>query len=74
MSKTVRKDDNFECYEWVDLHSGKYFASVIEYLRGLLDKEGTLIDEDEKIKVKNRFLQAVQCEEDFFDYAYSTEE
>lgn len=67
------KRDDFMCYEWVDLHSGEYFASVVEYLRRLLDKEGELMadDEEEREKVKSRFLQAVQCEEDFFDDAYS---
>ena len=67
LEKTVRKD--FETYEWVDLHSGDYFRSVVEYLRGLLDKEGELLDQEGRDRCKKRFLQAVQLEEDFFDYA-----
>jgi thiaminase (transcriptional activator TenA) len=66
--KTVRKD--FEMYEWVDLHSGKYFQSVIAYLRGLLDKEGELLDEVGRERCTTRFRQAVQLEEDFFEFAY----
>ncbi|KAL7519422.1 hypothetical protein ACHAWX_004307 [Stephanocyclus meneghinianus] len=63
--------DDFLTYEWVDLHSGSYFAEVVTYLRGLLDKEGELIDEVGKKKCKEAFLHAVQLEEDFFEMAYS---
>ena len=63
--------DDFTTYEWVDLHSGEYFSEVVAYLRGLLDKEGTLIDDDGKKKCRDAFLRAVQLEEDFFEVAYS---
>lgn len=63
--------DDFVTYEWVDLHSGPFFEEVVEYLRGLLDKEGELIDEAGRQVCKERFLQAIRLEEDFFDYAYS---
>jgi thiaminase/transcriptional activator TenA len=66
---TVR--DDFITYEWVDLHTGESFEAVVEYIRGLLDKEGTLIDTNEREKCKQRFLEAVQLEEDFFEYAYN---
>jgi len=69
LAKTRR--DEFENYEWVDLHSGEYFAGVVEYLRGLLDQEGELISSHDKEKCRKVFLRAVQCEEDFFDFAYS---
>ena len=68
------KRENFECYEWVDLHSGSGFESVVEYLRGLLDKEEVFLSEPEKFAVKARFQEAVQCEEDFFNFAYSNED
>lgn len=68
------KRENFECYEWVDLHSGAGFESVVEYLRGLLDKEEVFLSEPEKFAVKARFQEAVQCEEDFFNFAYSNED
>ena len=58
--------------EWIYLHLGEYFTSVVEYLRGLLDKEGPLMTEAEKEKCKARFLQTVQLEEEFFDNAYSS--
>lgn len=70
LPKTNR--DDFLTYEWVDLHSGDYFNEVVAYLRGLLDKEGTLIDEEGKEKCKVAFLRAVQLEEDFFEMAYET--
>ena len=66
--KTVRED--FMTYEWVDLHTGESFEKLVEYLRGLLDKEGTLISEAEREKCKKRFLHAVQLEEDFFNMPY----
>jgi thiaminase len=37
---TVR--DDFVTYEWVDLHSGEDFEKLVEYVRNLLDKEGSL--------------------------------
>jgi thiaminase (transcriptional activator TenA) len=67
---TTNRDD-FVTYEWVDLHSGEFFESVVDYLRGLLDKEGTRIDETDKQACQERFLQAIQLEEDFFNHAYS---
>lgn len=70
VASTTNRDD-FMTYEWVDLHSGEAFEGVVEYLRGLLDKEGSLIDEDEREKCKSRFLRAVQLEEDFFNNAYA---
>jgi thiaminase/transcriptional activator TenA len=73
LSKTNRED--FVTYEWVDLHAGDYFQGVVEYLRGLLDKEGaTMLDEAGRAACQRRFLQTVQLEEEFFDFAYSTDE
>ena len=66
--QTVR--DDFVTYEWVDLHTGKDFEAVVTYLRGLLDREGELISDEEKALCRKRFLQAVQLEEDFFEFAY----
>lgn len=67
----TNRDVDFTTWEWVDLHSGEYFSSVVTYLRGLLDKEGALLDEDGRNKCKEMFLRAVQLEEDFFEMAYS---
>lgn len=67
----LTKRDDFLTYEWVDLHSGPYFAEVVSYLRRLLDKEGEFLDEVGKNKCRKAFLRAVQLEEDFFEMAYS---
>ena len=56
--------------EWVDLHSGPYFGSVVEYLRTLLDREAKLIGDEEKARVRARFAAATQLEKDFFDTCY----
>lgn len=69
----VSREDFCTC-EWVDLHSGPAFESVIEYLRGLLDREGQKLKDagaHDKLEVcEKRFLEAVQLEEDFFVFAY----
>ena len=62
--------DEFITYEWVDLHCGPYFESVVTYLRTLLDEAYDTMNEYEREQCKKRFLQAVQCEEDFFNNAY----
>lgn len=67
----TNRDVDFTTWEWVDLHSGDSFSNVVAYLRGLLDKEGTLTDENGRDKCKIAFLQTVQLEEDFFDMAYA---
>jgi thiaminase (transcriptional activator TenA) len=69
VSKYIIRED-FCTYEWVDLHSGPDFEAVVAYLRELLDKEGTLINDADKETCKQRFLQAIQLEEDFFNFAY----
>ena len=70
--------EDFCTYEWVDLHSGPAFESVIEYLRGLLDREGAALkasgDTTRLQACEKRFLEAVQLEEDFFEYAYQEAE
>ena len=68
--KTVTATDELHT-EWIDLHRGEYFSSVVEYLRGLLDVEATLCSEAEREACKKRFLEAVALEEAFFDNAYS---
>lgn len=67
--------DDFVAYEWVDLHSGEAFERVVEYLRSLLDREATRLRcqgrQDELEGCQIRFLEAVQLEEAFFEYACS---
>lgn len=84
---TGNEPDAFCTYEWVDLHSGEMFEGVIEYLRSLLDREGDKLrlvlleapsdgESADNARLlleacEKRFLEAVQLEEDFFEYAYS---
>jgi thiaminase/transcriptional activator TenA len=62
--------DDFVCYEWVDLHCGESFDAVVQHLRALLDNESAYLSDEDKEKCANRFLSAVQLEENFFNYAY----
>lgn len=66
----VVKSTNEIHTEWIDLHCGEYFTSVVEYLRNLLDKEGKLSGDTEKETYKKTFLETVALEEEFFDNAY----
>jgi thiaminase (transcriptional activator TenA) len=63
---------DFCCYEWVDLHSGQYFESVVAYLRRLLDQEGEQLDDAGRQACRRRFLETLQLEEEFFEYAYQS--
>mmetsp|Transcript_30870 Transcript_30870/g.81805 ORF Transcript_30870/g.81805 Transcript_30870/m.81805 type:complete len:245 (-) Transcript_30870:87-821(-) len=56
--------------EWVDLHSGPYFGSVVAYLRGLLDAEAAHLDEGQLAAVRSRFEQATVLEYEFFEHCY----
>lgn len=56
--------------EWIDLHAGPYFNSVVRYLRGLLDKTGLALTEAERLEARRYFLEAVDSEEAFFESAY----
>ena len=60
----------FTCREWVDLHSGPGFGSVVAYLRGLLDREATSLSPEQAAAVRARFMAAVRLEKQFFDAAY----
>jgi len=59
------------CREWVALHSGEYFGSVVGYLRGLLDREAAKLSDSELVGARARFMQAVEVENAFFDMAYN---
>ena len=78
--------DDFLTYEWIQLHSGFEFEYVVQYLRELLDREGTKLKAEvlengnkstlgalSQIRLnacEKRFLQTIQLEEDFFDHLY----
>mmetsp|Transcript_67815 Transcript_67815/g.75907 ORF Transcript_67815/g.75907 Transcript_67815/m.75907 type:complete len:296 (-) Transcript_67815:15-902(-) len=40
--------DDFLIYEWITLHSGTEFESVVNYLRELLDREGSKLKKEEE--------------------------
>ena len=53
--------------EWIDLHRGDYFASVIAYLRGQLDK--LELTSAQRVEARAAFLEAVACEKAFWEMA-----
>mmetsp|Transcript_52620 Transcript_52620/g.87374 ORF Transcript_52620/g.87374 Transcript_52620/m.87374 type:complete len:263 (-) Transcript_52620:135-923(-) len=61
----------FWCREWVDLHSGEYFGSVVSYLRDLLDRIAPALSKSEHMVARATFACAVALEKAFFDQAYS---
>lgn len=57
--------------EWITLHAGEGFESVVEYLRSQLDKVWPTLDADAQAEVARLFHRAVELELDFFDAAYA---
>ncbi|KAL3815965.1 hypothetical protein ACHAXA_008924 [Cyclostephanos tholiformis] len=70
----LNDDMPFYCKEWVMLHSGEYFGSVVKYLRGLLDAEADRLraasDADALERAAHAFERALHLELDFFEQAY----
>jgi len=56
--------------EWVTLHSGDYFESVVEHLRTQLDTVFNNADVDQQQTMQDYFQQAVLLEKQFFDACY----
>ncbi|MFC7154295.1 TenA family protein [Halomarina halobia] len=64
------RPDAFYLAEWIDLHAGPEFESVVAFLRGELDAAaGTLSPERER-RVERLFERCVALEVAFFDAAY----
>lgn len=57
--------------EWIDLHAGPGFTSVVNYLRDQLDKAWGNLSESERATVTEFFTNAVSYECDFFNAAYA---
>lgn len=57
--------------EWITLHAGEGFESVVEYLRSQLDNVWPTLDTTEQAEVTRLFHRAVELERDFFDAAYA---
>ncbi|WP_166372192.1 TenA family protein [Psychromonas sp. SA13A] len=56
--------------EWVALHSGEYFESVVEHLRSQLDTAFNNVDVEQQQTMQDYFQQAVLLEKQFFDACY----
>ena len=56
--------------EWVALHSGEYFESVVEHLRTQLDTAFNDADATQQATMQDYFEQAVLLEKQFFDACY----
>ncbi len=56
--------------EWISLHSGEYFESVIEHLRTQLDTAFDNANTTQKETITEYFNQAVKLEKQFFDACY----
>ena len=56
--------------EWVALHSGEYFESVVEHLRTQLDTAFNDADATQQATMQDYFQQAVLLEKQFFDACY----
>ncbi len=59
--------------EWIDLHSGPGFESVVAYLKEQLDKLWTGLDAEAQEEAAAMFREAVRLERDFFDAAWAAE-
>jgi thiaminase/transcriptional activator TenA len=56
--------------EWIELHSGTYFESVVAWLRDQLDRAGPALSAMERDVVFRDFARAVELEKAFFDHAW----
>lgn len=56
--------------EWIDLHVGDYFESVVEHLRGQVDTAYDEANEDGRAVIAEYFSEAVRLECAFFDMSY----
>lgn len=65
-----RRPADFWHAEWIDLHSGTYFESVVDWLRGQLDAVGPGLPAAERTSVRDDFEKAVALEKAFFDQAW----
>jgi thiaminase/transcriptional activator TenA len=56
--------------EWIDLHTGAYFSSVVEHLRTQLDSNYPLLSKEQQLTTNRYFQDAVLLEKQFFDACY----
>jgi thiaminase/transcriptional activator TenA len=64
------RPDAFYLDEWIDLHSGEGFESVVDFLRDELDTVGPTLSPRRQQLVARHFERAVDLEVAFFDAAH----
>ncbi len=57
--------------EWIALHTGDYFESVVEYLRGQLDQAWEGLDEPARAETLATFRRMIALERAFFEESYT---
>ncbi len=57
--------------EWIALHSGAYFESVVAYLRGQLDQAWEKLDEHARAETLATFRRMIALERAFFAESYA---
>ncbi|MEQ8285551.1 TenA family protein [Thalassospira sp.] len=70
----VNRPTEFWYVEWLDLHVGEYFESVIAYLNTQLDNIGPDLSDDERASCLRYFRRATELERQFFDTAWKEQE
>jgi len=69
----AKRPDDFWYAEWIDLHIGDYFESVVAYLNTQLDKAGPALSEQERSECLSYFARATDLEYQFFDTAWGAQ-
>jgi len=59
--------------EWLDLHIGDYFESVVAFLNDQLDKTGPTLDDAARANCLSCFRKATELEVRFFDAAWASQ-
>tara|TARA_R110000868_G_scaffold16933_4_gene75137 strand:+ start:24852 stop:25559 length:708 start_codon:yes stop_codon:yes gene_type:complete len=62
--------DDFWYAEWLDLHTGPYFESVVAFLNHQLDQIGPQLSDDARTMCQSYFRKATTLEVQFFDAAW----
>ena len=70
----AKRPDDFWYSEWLDLHIGAYFESVIAYLNDQLDQCGPGLSADDRAQCLDHFRRATSLEVAFFDTAWGPQE
>lgn len=70
----AKRPDDFWYSEWIDLHTGVYFESVVAYLNTQLDQVGPSLSDEERAECLSCFKRATDLECQFFDTAWGPQE